>query len=168
MVRSDCFNHSSTPTSASTFTVYCTITVHVFSDLTPTQVLSRTKFHDCTASCYLSQIDAPLNGDIHWERWDRLCDFSGYLGVFGHFWPGLPVTQTQWFTIQLFQFLQNPFFRGVHPHTGVHLEQGEDPVLPGKEEHQESGVLDLPPHSWGGGSSSTPNLIESVFLWMPT
>ena len=31
-------------------------------------------------------------------------------------------THTQWSTFQLFQFLQNPLFRGIHPHMGVHLE----------------------------------------------
>lgn len=45
--------------------------------------------------------------------------------------------------IPALQFLQVPHIRGVHPHMGVHLEWGEDPVLPGKEEHQESWVLSL-------------------------
>ena len=54
MVSCDCFNHSSTPTSASTFTVCCWITVCVLSDLTPSPVLSRTKFHDCNIMLFVS------------------------------------------------------------------------------------------------------------------
>ena len=54
-------------------------------------------------------------------------------------------TQTH-FYIPTFQFLQDLLIGGVHPHTGVHSERGEGPVLPG-EEHQESGVVRFPHHA---------------------
>ena len=80
-------------------------------------------------SCYLSQTDFP---ESVFERGGMCCVFFRFL------------TRKSYHTDSVYfpalWFLQDPLIRGVHPHTGVCSERGEDPVLPG-EEHQESGVV---------------------------